>query len=147
MDEADWDAVVRNCNLLYGWKINKRTNAIERAPMPAFRLRSKAPERTGVPTPTAPPPRVQPPKEAKSDDGEISDSESTTEDERELAPAPAPKAVSTDDIHLPVPKKPDTIPSFVIDDASRIEVVTLKTEAQECMAKSNFSSSSIEASV
>ncbi|TVY67823.1 hypothetical protein Focb16_v003014 [Fusarium oxysporum f. sp. cubense] len=57
MDEADWDSVLRNCCLLYGWKIDKRTSSIVRAKTPAFRLRNKLP-----PRPIAlPPPAIQQP--------------------------------------------------------------------------------------
>ena len=34
MDENDWDHVLRNCCLLYGWRIDKNNNRIERATTP-----------------------------------------------------------------------------------------------------------------
>ena len=34
MDENDWNQVLRNCSLLYGWKIDKKANKVVRATTP-----------------------------------------------------------------------------------------------------------------
>ena len=34
MDESDWNQVLRNCSLLYGWKIDKKANKVVRATTP-----------------------------------------------------------------------------------------------------------------
>ncbi|MCJ1388515.1 hypothetical protein MMC18_001362 [Xylographa bjoerkii] len=39
LDEMQWQTVVRNCNLMYGWYFDLATKSIKRASHPAFRLR------------------------------------------------------------------------------------------------------------
>lgn len=166
MDESDWDAVLRNCSLLYGWKINKKTNKIERATTPAFRLKNKAP----VATPAlSPPTAVAPaaPNDTKaiengpsstggSDTGSVSggspdtpttsvssgaeDAVASTQPARELA-------LTAEDIAGTIPAKLGAIPSFVVNDQSRIQITTVSSEFQESMAKNHFDSTSVEASV
>ncbi|KAG7294218.1 hypothetical protein NEMBOFW57_004288 [Staphylotrichum longicolle] len=171
MDESDWDAVLRNCSLLYGWKINKKTNQIERATTPAFRLKNKAP----VPTPASPPPpaAVTAPTSSEpkaienglsstggsdngSDIGSVSgrnpdtpttsispgaeDAVASTQPARELA-------LTAEDIAGTIPAKLGAIPSFVVNDQSRIQITTVSSEFQESMAKNHFDSTSVEASV
>ena len=42
------------------------------------------------------------------------------------------------------PKKPNTIPSFIVNDESRVEVVLVSHQLQKSMARNNFTSSSFE---
>jgi len=166
MDEADWDAVLRNCALLYGWRIDKRTNRIIRATTPAFRLRNKAPvqppvARQATEAPEAPEPAKQlldNDNDAISDGSVSGDSYAETEyteassegtaveSVTDLQPAVA-KALTAEDIAAPIPAKLGAIPSYVINDRSRIEITTVSSEFQESMAKNHFSSTSVEASV
>lgn len=61
MDEADWNSVLRNCCLLYGWKIDKRTSSTVKATTPAFRLRIKLPPRPiALPSPAIQQPVITP---------------------------------------------------------------------------------------
>ncbi|OIW28572.1 hypothetical protein CONLIGDRAFT_617447 [Coniochaeta ligniaria NRRL 30616] len=163
MDESDWDAVLRNCSLLYGWKINKKTNKIERATTPAFRLKSKAP----VLTPALPPPQPASPA-TPSQPKAIENSPSTNTDSSSVAgdnpdtpttsvsgaedavvptePVPEP-ALTAEDIAGTIPAKLGAIPSYVVNDQSKIQITTVSSEFQESMAKNHFDSTSVEASV
>lgn len=165
MDEADWDAVMRNCALLYGWRIDKRSNRIVRATTPAFRLRNKTP----IQPPVAP--RMQlpetpkvPPKQPVEDDarseGSVSgdtyadtehsddaDSDGTVVETATEAETKVAKALAAEDVNAPIPTKLGAIPSYVVNDRSRIDITTVTSEFQESMAKNHFSSSSVEASV
>ena len=155
MDEADWDAVLRNCALLYGWRIDKKTSRMVRATTPAFRLRNKTPIQPPV-APTieeTPEPTSSPKAAIENDDapeGSISgDTYAATEasDEFEEAQPKIAKALTAEDVNAPIPAKLGAVPSYVINDRSRIEVTTAVSEFQESMAKNHFSSTSVEASV
>ncbi|OAA71782.1 Membrane attack complex component/perforin (MACPF) domain protein [Akanthomyces lecanii RCEF 1005] len=39
LDELQWDTVLGNCNVMYGWKFDLDTMSVKRAPQPAFKLR------------------------------------------------------------------------------------------------------------
>jgi hypothetical protein len=181
MDESDWDAVLRNCNLLYGWRINKKTNRVERATTPAFRLRNKT-SVAPIQVPQQPPAENQPPaarqgqqqqltQESSSEDIGASTNSSVTSgsnkaltpttseagskvtDEEDIAkdallsrPTPA-VALSVEDIAGTIPTKLGAIPSFTINDQSKIQITTVSSEFQESMAKNHFESTSVEASV
>ncbi|KAJ5653740.1 hypothetical protein N7490_000743 [Penicillium lividum] len=143
MDEADWDAVLRNCCLLYGWRVNQTTRQIERATTPAFRLRDKAsllPVIAAVPPPL--PAQVSTPASESSttpDTAPVGSVSSTTV-------VPESQPLQAADVHTPMPVKLGAIPSYSINDQSRIEVVNVTSNFQESMAKNHFSASSIEAS-
>lgn len=63
-----------------------------------------------------------------------------------VANAVTPEPLKADDVHTPQPAKLGAIPSYSINDQSRIEVVNVSSSFQESMAKNHFSASSIEAS-
>ncbi|KAK4184696.1 hypothetical protein QBC35DRAFT_466223 [Podospora australis] len=199
MDEADWDAVLRNCSLLYGWRINKKTNKIERATTPAFRLKAKSPP---PPVVAQLPPAPSSSTDGKSDDVKTTDvkadgdkaiggkaheakstevnandvkaiesGEKTTEADKtttqsgsgtdsKQAVTPNPKsgtvisdtraekhALTAEDIAAEIPVKLGAIPSYVVNDQSRIQITTVSSEFQESMAKNHFDCSSVEASM
>ncbi|KAJ4243310.1 hypothetical protein NW762_014835 [Fusarium torreyae] len=152
MDEADWDSVLRNCSLLYGWRVDKRTRRIVRAMTPAFRLRNKLPPQ---PPPVLPPPVSEesgspvPSTETTAPTTEgtpkASDDTSVIEEEKikvveQLMPPTA------EDVEAPIPTKLGAIPSYAVNDRSRIEVTMVASEFQESMAKNHFSASSVEGS-
>ena len=148
MDERDWDSVLRNCSLLYGWKINQTTRQIERASTPAFRLRDKEPPGATL-SPSTP--------DAAISEGQESPMQATpAEPDGKFTPANSPmpslngpvtpEPLKADDVHTPQPAKLGAIPSYSINDQSRIEVVNVSSSFQESMAKNHFSASSIEAS-
>jgi hypothetical protein len=164
MDESDWDAVLRNCSLLYGWKINKKTNKIERATTPAFRLKNKAPAQASVlppPPPPAPPATPSEPKGIESGPSASNNNSSIAGDNPDtpttsvsgsedavvpIVPVQEP-ALTAEDIAGTIPAKLGAIPSFVVNDQSRIQITTVSSEFQESMAKNHFDSTSVEASV
>ncbi|KAF2108744.1 hypothetical protein BDV96DRAFT_504130 [Lophiotrema nucula] len=155
MDESDWDHVLRNCCLLYGWRINKKTNTIERAQTPAFKLRNNIP----LPPPIAAKETdVEPPTgqaiEASSSQSENEDNTPPGSESGSLVSTSAqsgaelkPSALTAEDVAAPIPPKLGAIPSYAINDRSRIEVTNVTSEFQESMAKNHFSSSSVEANV
>ncbi|KAH6640375.1 hypothetical protein F5144DRAFT_589863 [Chaetomium tenue] len=163
MDEADWDAVLRNCALLYGWRIDKKTNRMVRATTPAFRLRNKAPiqppvapriEETPEPT-SSPSPAIEEDDATEDSNSEDTYADTEASDEFEEAIVDKPleaqpkiaKALTAEDVNAPIPAKLGAVPSYVINDRSRIEITTVMSEFQESMAKNHFSSTSVEASV
>lgn len=168
MDESDWDAVLRNCSLLYGWKINKKTNKIERATTPAFRLKVKntVPPVLPVQQPIPAPKAVE--DGSASSAGSIADGSSTAggsvgtpssgdgdsvvgaaDGNKAVAPAePAlVPALTAEDIAGAIPAKLGAIPSYVVNDQSKIQITVVSSEFQESMAKNHFDSTSVEASV
>ncbi|EAQ85299.1 hypothetical protein CHGG_09313 [Chaetomium globosum CBS 148.51] len=163
MDEADWDAVLRNCALLYGWRIDKKTNRMVRASTPAFRLRNKAPIQPPVaprieetPEPTSPPKaaiEVDDASEGSASGDTYADTEASDEFEEAVhdktleAQPKIAKPLTAEDVNAPIPAKLGAVPSYVVNDRSRIEVTTVMSEFQESMAKNHFSSTSVEASV
>ena len=161
MDEADWDAVLRNCALLYGWRIDKKTNRVVRATTPAFRLRNKTPVQPSVVHQIPETPQVIPEKaveDSGESEGSVSgdtyaeteyseDSEGTVVEATPEAQPKISKALAAEDINAPIPTKLGAIPSYVVNDRSRIEITTVSSEFQESMAKNHFSSTSVEASV
>jgi hypothetical protein len=40
LDELQWDVILRNCNVMYGWKFDLNTMSVKRAPCQAFKLRN-----------------------------------------------------------------------------------------------------------
>ncbi|KAF5602069.1 uncharacterized protein FSUBG_7904 [Fusarium subglutinans] len=170
MDEADWDSVLRNCCLLYGWKVDKGTKRIVRATTPAFRLRNKLPPRPiAFPAPAIQQPVISPetstetsvastPGTDKSPDtsGDASaegqetegavKTEKPTITENSEAAVDIDKPLTAEDVEAPIPTKLGAIPSYAINDRSRIEITMVSNEFQESMARNHFSASSVEAS-
>ncbi|RWA14487.1 hypothetical protein EKO27_g554 [Xylaria grammica] len=168
MDESDWDAVLRNCSLLYGWKINKKTNKIERATTPAFRLKVKnttlpaIPPQQSVPNTkaieNAPAASASSSTESASStsggintptSSEMDSEEKTADESKAVAPAELAMvpALAAEDLAGTIPAKLGAIPSYVINDQSKIQITVVSSEFQESMAKNHFDSSSVEASV
>lgn len=171
MDESDWDSVLRNCCLLYGWKVDKRTSSIVRATTPAFRLKNKLPRRPVV----APPPPALPqqgttpetpantsvalssnaPKapetskdvaaEAVATGGAVETQTPPIEDDVK-AVAATEKPLTAEDVEAPIPTKLGAIPSYSINDRSRTEITMVSNEFQESMARNHFGASSLEGS-
>ncbi|KLP01968.1 uncharacterized protein Y057_7813 [Fusarium fujikuroi] len=170
MDEADWDSVLRNCSLLYGWKVDKRTSRIVRATTPAFRLRNKLPPRpiafppaaiqqpvispeTSTETPVASTAGTEKsPDSPKDVSVEGQGTEATVKPEKPTSTEKAEAAIETqkpltaEDVEAPIPAKLGAIPSYAINDRSRIEITMVSNEFQESMARNHFSASSVEAS-
>ncbi|KAH6980672.1 hypothetical protein BKA56DRAFT_685551 [Ilyonectria sp. MPI-CAGE-AT-0026] len=137
MDEADWDMVLRNCCLLYGWVVDKRTNKLTRSSTPAFRLKNKTLTSTAT-IPALPPATSAPEPNADASTQQIVEAE----------PGPEPvKPLTAEDVQAPIPTKLGAIPSYAINDRSHIEITAITSEFQESMAKNHFSSSSITASI
>jgi hypothetical protein len=151
MDENDWDHVLRNCSLLYGWRIDKKTNAVVRATTPAFRLRNNV----QVPTPLPELAREEHPsgaeREGESQGVTPAALESPSADGQALVLSSAKLekevALRAEDLDANIPAKLGVIPSYTINDRSRIEITAITSEFQESMAKNHFSASSVEASV
>lgn len=175
MDENDWNQVLRNCSLLYGWKVDKKTNTITRATTPAFKLRSNIPDPTplpeleeesettkeapSVPVQAAPQPEEPTKQGTKTPPSTVSETEYETDEDSaidvsyESSPElSAPdeeekKALTADDLRAVKPSKPGVLPSFVITDNSKIDVSVVTHAFQKSMAENHFSSTSVEASV
>ncbi|QGJ00606.1 hypothetical protein CEK26_002050 [Fusarium fujikuroi] len=56
------------------------------------------------------------------------------------------KPLTAEDVEAPIPAKLGAIPSYAINDRSRIEITMVSNEFQESMARNHFSASSVEAS-
>ncbi|KAJ5885448.1 hypothetical protein N7495_009958 [Penicillium taxi] len=171
MTERDWNSVLWNCSLMYGWRIDFTKNVLEKAPKAAFQLRQ------GLNLPPIPPApvKIQPrvvegEDKAASEDGYKAETElaqgkkenddEAGEQEEENPPLPAdqtpaqeqlppiePLVNSANDISEQLPAKVGAIPSFQINDRSKIEVVSLVHQFQESMATNHFSKSSLEVGV
>ncbi|KAI7762618.1 hypothetical protein LZL87_008964 [Fusarium oxysporum] len=170
MDEADWDSVLRNCCLLYGWKIDKRTSSIVRATTPAFRLRNKLPPRPiALPPPAIQQPVITPetptetsvtstsgidksPDTSRDVSAEGQGTEAAVKTEKPLitenveAAVEIEKPLTAEDVEAPIPAKLGAIPSYAINDRSRIEITMVSNEFQESMARNRFGASSVEGS-
>ncbi|SCO90231.1 uncharacterized protein FRV6_14359 [Fusarium oxysporum] len=170
MDEADWDSVLRNCCLLYGWKIDKRTSSIVRAKTPAFRLRNKLPPRPiALPPPAIQQPVITPetptetsvtsasgteksPDTSKDVSAEGQGTEAAVKREKPLisenveAAVEIEKPLTAEDVEAPIPAKLGAIPSYAINARSRIEITMVSNEFQESMARNHFGASSVEGS-
>lgn len=171
MDENDWNQVLRNCSLLFGWKVDKKTNKIMRATTPAFRLRtnmqdpeplpaiedsptsyevSSIPEQAGPDLKSAPAKPAKSPASAASDTGYDTNEDSAYDEvhsEITAVEAVDEKPITADDLRAVKPEKPGVLPSFLVNDNSKIEVSVVSHEFQKSMAENHFSASSVEASV
>lgn len=176
MDEADWDAVLRNCGLLYGWRVNRKTGRMERATAPAFRLKVKPPiltttadatigSRSEEPSASPPPPSVGDVKGIEGNGTSVTGSSSlvgsktdgtngggdltvaASANSNPVAPAVPAPVLTAEDIASVIPTKLGAVPSYVINDQSDIKITTITSEFQESMAKNHFDSKSVEASM
>lgn len=170
MDEADWDSVLRNCCLSYGWKIDKRTSSIVRATTPDFRLRIKLPPRLiALPPPAIQQPVVTPetptetsvtstfgteksPDTSKDVSAEGQGTEAAVKTEKPLisenveAAVEIEKPLIAEDVKAPISAKLGAIPSYAINGRSKIEITMVSNEFQESMARNHFGASSVEGS-
>ncbi|EXM14354.1 Membrane attack complex component/perforin (MACPF) domain [Fusarium oxysporum f. sp. vasinfectum] len=170
MDEADWDSVLRNCCLLYGWKIDKRTSSIVRATTPAFRLRNKLPPRPiALPPPAIQQPVITPETPTETSVTSTSGTEKSPDTSKDVsaegqgteaaiktekppisenveAAVEIEKPLTAEDVEAPIPAKLGAIPSYAINDRSRIEITMVSNEFQESMARNHFGASSVEGS-
>jgi hypothetical protein len=159
MDDGDWDAVLRNCCLLYGWKANSKTGQMERAATPAFRLRKKtipssrqdatdqqiASEDTAVPH--TDPVQTEQDLEPPQDNYKSTNKEKLSQKPDQMSKAKSPSILTAKDVAVDLPTKPGAIPSYAINDQSRIAVTVVSSDFQESMARNHFSSSTIEGGV
>lgn len=185
MTERDWNYVIRNCNMMYGWRINFERNVLEKAPKPAFKLKEglnlppvplapvnvhqvlddkakmapNATEEEGYDDATSTDnvgcddegaskiePRPESTKTARPDES-IQPADVGDEDgEKEKRPNEAP-ATSAKELFDTLPSKAGAIPTFQVNDRSKIEVVSLVHQFQESMATNHFSKSSLEVNV
>ncbi|EXL66322.1 hypothetical protein FOPG_17499 [Fusarium oxysporum f. sp. conglutinans race 2 54008] len=171
MDEADWDSVLRNCCLLYGWKIDKRTSSIVRATTPAFRLRNKLPPRPiALPPPAIQQPVITPETPTETSVTSTSGTEKSPDTSKDVsaegqgteaavkrgggplisenveAAVEIEKPLTAENVEAPIPAMLGTIPSYAIHARSRIEITMVSNEFQESMARNHFGASSVEGS-
>ena len=173
LTETEWNTILRNCAVMYGWKIDLASGQIIRAPRPAFQLRSKIHEE-----PTASLPMFAAKQENAhklSDEAENAEWErslfdigsATDEDVVRLEAAQKKAAedalsrVSTGsadggiaqgtqaagDPSKLAPKPDFGIPNFRVNDDSLIEIHACTTSFATSLAKADFSAQSIEASL
>ncbi|CAE6476517.1 unnamed protein product [Rhizoctonia solani] len=143
LTERQWDEVIRNTSVMFGWVVDPITHALTRAPRAAFRLKA------GLNTVTEQDQQSADANVAKKPEGntDTAVAAATTETGAQTGKTSSPTAVapSTSSIGKSA-TKPGAIPNFVVDDASRIEVALTTHEFQMSMAKAHFSATSIEAS-
>jgi hypothetical protein len=173
LTETEWNTILRNCAVMYGWKIDLASGQIVRAPRPAFQLRSKIHKE-----PTASLPMFASRKEDAhklSEEAENAEWErslfdigsATEEDvlrveaaqkrvaEDALSRAPAGSAdngnaegvKAAGDLSQFAPKPDFGIPNFRVNDDSLIEIHACTTSFATSLAKADFSAQSIEASL
>ncbi|KAF8648222.1 hypothetical protein AX16_006360 [Volvariella volvacea WC 439] len=147
LTEADWQIVIRNCNLMYGWVVDVDNNKMTRAPKAgkfsfitvAFRLKRGLNMEEKV--------QDQP---AQVDSGP---SNTSADGSKQVAATGAKSGNgkgSTADrppmVPIKAPKKADAIPNFAINDNSRIEITIVTSEFQQSMAENHFNATSVEVS-
>jgi hypothetical protein len=157
LTEEQWNIVLRNCAVFYGWKVDRASGQIKRAPRAAFQLRSKIETElvAQIPTFAEEPPSVETSKaEANNDDFEqslfspfLADREllARVEQQDEQLPQPTyPQQTAKKDQIPPKPIK--GIPNFRVNDDSRIEITACQDTLAVSLAKSDFSSQATEIS-
>jgi hypothetical protein len=80
--------------------------------------------------------------EQSTDDDVVSDTKSNTHEKKKTQRAVVQAPIEP----LPDADKPQSYPSFVVNDSSRVEVVAVSHSFQESMAKNHFTSKSVEIS-
>ncbi|KAH7154579.1 hypothetical protein DER46DRAFT_578414 [Fusarium sp. MPI-SDFR-AT-0072] len=157
MDEADWDSVLRNCCLLYGWKIDKRTSSILpprpiALPPPAIQQPVITPETPTETSVTSTSGIDKSPDTSRDVSAEGQGTEAAVKTEKPLitenveAAVEIEKPLTAEDVEAPIPAKLGAIPSYAINDRSRIEITMVSNEFQESMARNHFGASSVEGS-
>jgi hypothetical protein len=157
LSETQWNVVLRNCAVFYGWKVDKASGQITRAPRAAFQLRSKI---EGEPVASIPTFAVDPEsiarKKAEAEDAEYEKSlfNRVDVDHEVIERAERQSAQGLQRTELPQPGQGDQlysrtvqgIPNFRVNDDSRIEIAACQSTLAVSLAKSDFSSQSTEAS-
>ncbi|KAF5567607.1 membrane attack complex component perforin (MACPF) domain-containing protein [Fusarium phyllophilum] len=164
LDEMQWDTVLGNCNVMYGWKFDLNTMAVKRAPQPAFKLRkglnldlnsNLAPssqiiqnestmesEKAGS--------EVERNEGAEGAEGEDVDGGDVHEDgqpqdtRRDGGVEDGQPAKPPANVPVSRRKKPEALPNFAVADDSKIEITLVSSRLEESMAKNNFTASSFE---
>ncbi|KAF9763150.1 hypothetical protein IL306_003230 [Fusarium sp. DS 682] len=154
LDEMQWDTVLGNCNVMYGWKFDLNTMSVKRAPQPAFQLRkglNLTKESDMKPIEENKPPKAEVVKATTNAEGgktETKDGGENGEEggeegggeegkEEDEKPKPANGFISKR-------KKPIALPNFCVVDDSKIEISLVRSTLEESMAKNNFTASSFE---
>jgi hypothetical protein len=160
LSENQWADVLRNCSVFFGWKVDRGSGQIVKAPRAAFQLRSKirddlvaqipafveddvAIARQGANTEYAGFDRSMS-EGANAERGEVTRSG----DQNEQSVADRTKFQQKDfSAYSSVSKLAKAMPNFRVNDDSRIEVIACQDSLAVSMAKNDFSSQSTEASV
>ncbi|KAI0392574.1 hypothetical protein F5Y17DRAFT_459707 [Xylariaceae sp. FL0594] len=130
LDEIQWGHVMQNCHVMHGWYLDEYTNQIKMAPKPAFRLRKNLNMLIEEASSTSSKETLPVSKEAGGD-----------------LTAPAPSIT-------PLPRrsgaawsKPNAIPTFQVNDGTKIDIVTVEDETKQSFVLKSFEKSSTEATV
>ncbi|KAF5989015.1 hypothetical protein FBULB1_1170 [Fusarium bulbicola] len=142
MDEADWDSVLRNCCLLYGWKVDKGT---KRIPVISPETSTETSVASTPGTDKSPDTSGAASAEGQGTEGAVK-TENPAITENSGTAVETDKPLTAEDVEAPIPAKLGAIPSYAINDRSRIEITMVSNEFQESMARNHFSASSVEAS-
>ncbi|QRV73477.1 hypothetical protein RhiJN_01491 [Ceratobasidium sp. AG-Ba] len=124
LTEDEWAAVIRNCNLMFGWVVDSNNNRVVRAPKAAFQLRSGLNMGSTA-------------AETEQDEHAPNSTPPTDKSANQNNESPKIKA----------PPKARGIPHFAVNDDSRVEVTVVSHEFQESMAKAHFSATTVEAEI
>lgn len=156
LTEAQWAVVLRNCSVFFGWKINPISGEITRAPQAAFQLRSTLDQDPVSKIPAFASESATKDPEIHLTMNEVLNSghlpseimAQKTAEARAAANAATEQAAAPElEPRLPVAKPDKGIPNFRVNDDSRIEITVCTHALAMSMAKHDFSSQAIEASV
>ncbi|KAF2839889.1 hypothetical protein M501DRAFT_1015973 [Patellaria atrata CBS 101060] len=160
LTEKDWPLVISQCGLMYGWVVDRVKNEITRAPRPAFRLRPK-----GIVDPVASIPDFLRDIEPKGTDALSNPAQpARSADEKAVSsPKPALKTSDNSDYSNDASNEDEDegnseegsqkkkiwprIPTFVVNDDSKVEITLVSHEFEHSLAKNDFSNSSTEGSM
>jgi len=87
------------------------------------------------------------PKHPESPDNTPDNSDNETVVSSTNASQQVDPLTAVQDLEVPLPSKARAIPSYVVNDRSRVEVVSVTHEFQQSMVQNHFSATSVEASV
>lgn len=148
------DKPIRYIDQIQAFKL--RTNIQDPEPLPPIEDSPSSYEASSTPEQAAPESESAPAKPAKSspstasDTGYDTDEDSANEkvhSETTAVKSVDEKPITAGDLRAVKPEKPGVLPSFVVNDNSKIEVTLVSHEFQKSMAENHFSASSVEASV
>ncbi|QRV88307.1 hypothetical protein RhiJN_16325 [Ceratobasidium sp. AG-Ba] len=124
LTEDEWAAVIRNCNLMFGWVVDSNNNRVVRAAKAAFQLRS-----------------------GLNMDSAAAETEQDTPSPNSTPSAGESADQNSESPKIKAPPKARGIPNFAVNDDSRVEVTVASHEFQESMAKAHFSATTVEAEI